>query len=329
MKIIKKLSIYVSLIIIAIILMSSNIFAASVESKVYTMEPNYVQKIELGTSSVNNDANSENNDENKVEDLDPNSYITMPSMILNGTGTIKISDRVTTDYDLYYQVIQISDIDFEQLETLLNEYKEYVDKSNTELKQLLEEVNKIKDDYETAVEEVPDAEETKELQELYNTKVEEYNTKVEEYNTRCNEYMNDYNTLKPDYDDAKWIKTEDGKVDCTNAGIKPNEDNVAHFIIWAKLTVGEENYYKDLVYSTEWKTDDGNDDTNNVNNNASNGTNVSNNGVNNNSINIVDNTVANKDLPKTGQASMIIVLAIVVISAIIAYIRYKKLNDVK
>ena len=330
MKILKKALIYVLLIIFIVILMATCVSADSVKSKVYTIEPNYVQKINVGSNASENESNSENQQEN----LDPNSYITMPERIINGTGTIKISDKVTTSYDLYYQIIQISDINFEQIETILAEYKEYVNTSTTQLKALLEEVNKVKEDYETALEESSDSEKIQELQDLYDSKVKEYNSKVEEYNTKCNEYMNDYNKLKPNYDETKWIKTQDGTVDCTKAGIKPNENNVANFIIWAKLTVGGENFYKDMVYSSEWLKDDDNNG-NNSNNNSSNGTNISNNEANNtniganNSANKVDNTVANKDLPKTGQASIIIVFAVIIISAIIAYIRYKKLNDVK
>ncbi len=341
----KILIIYLITMLLLIVFMSGQVLASSVGTEIEGLSNENFSKITLGadgevednideTLDPNNEENQEeSNQENEEEDLDPNNYISLPIMISGGKGTIRIDEEVS-NYTLYYQTIQISNIDYEQIVKILDEHDKYYKNASEELKQLKAEIEELRDDYNAKNEQDPSSDETLQAYQLLQTKIDDYNTRVGEINQKLQQYVTDYNNMLPDYDNTKWIETENGEIDLQTSGIAVNSSQTVHFILWARLDVGQDTYYKNQIYSTEIKIDDdGNNSAanNNVNGNTIN--NINNNIANNNnqnvSNNVVDNTVANRDLPKTGQASMIIFILVALVVSIIAYLRYRKYDDVK
>ena len=53
-------------------------------------------------------------------ELDPESLISMPMMMIGGTGTITIKSSVS-NYELYFQAIQVENTTFSQLEKTKND----------------------------------------------------------------------------------------------------------------------------------------------------------------------------------------------------------------
>ena len=353
----KILIIYLITMLLFIVFMSGQVLASSVGTEFEGLSNENFAKITLGADgevednidefiNQNEDENNqgnetednqenetENNQENETEDLDPNDYIDLPQIIINGKATIKTDEEVS-NYTLYYQAIQISDIDFEQIEKIIDERSEYYKNSSEELKQLKAEVEELRTDYNEKNVQDPSSDETLQAYQLLQTKIDNYNTRVGEINQKLQQYVTDYNNMLPDYDNTKWIETENGEIDVQKSGITVNSSQTIHFILWARLDVGQDTYYRNQIYSTEIKVDgDGNNSVanNNVNGNTANSTNnnISNNNNKNVSNNAVDNTVANRDLPKTGQASMVIFILVALVISIIAYLRYRKYDDVK
>jgi hypothetical protein len=276
-------------------------------------------------------------------ELDPNSLITMPIMIINGNGTITIKSSVT-DYTLYFQAVQIPDATYSEIEKTQADGKSALATLEEEYTNLGTEVDTLKGAYNSAADAYKEGLENTELTETeletlktayetaktnYQSKVSEYNAKIEEYNSKVDEINSKIQELTPSYDDSNWTQTTDNKVsvDITEfSGERP-------YVIWAKLVTSDGTYYDESIYTmTGTKTmdtespststgeqedtsskDTGNSSTKDVEEEKANNTNTT---------NTTDTSTAKGTLPYTGITS----IAIVFIAGIgaLGFVFYRK-----
>ena len=177
-------------------------------------------------------------------ELDPNSLIRFPMLITNGKGEISIDDS-ETGYTLYYQAVEISNTDYEQMQEITNTGEKELEAIKTEIDELKAESDNLRKIYDEAYEaykEKLDADVTgTELEEAktayetaqtnYQNKVEEYNNKVEEYNGKVDEVQTRIKELTPTYIEDNWVETEDGSF---SVDISQFSGDKA-FAVWAKL----------------------------------------------------------------------------------------------
>ena len=188
-------------------------------------------------------------------ELDPESVISLPWFITNGSGTITISNSIT-NYSLYYQAVEMSNEVYSQIETINSDGKTTLDTIKEEYTKLKTEVDNLKEIYDSALEAYQEGKQGEQSEALktacekaktdYNNKVDEYSAKLKEYNAKAEEINNNIKNLIPTYIENKWIQTTDNKfsVDLT----KFSGDQA--FAIWVKLVTNDnKTYYDESTYT--------------------------------------------------------------------------------
>ena len=190
--------------------------------------------------------------------LDPEKLITLPWFLSDGEGTISI-DNSQTGYSLYYQAVEISDANYNQMVKIRDNGEATLDILDSELDKLKAERNNLNTVYKEAfdawqakvksnasTEEVAAAKtEYETAQENYDNKVTEYNSKVEEYNNKSKEIDNNINALIPSYVESNWIKTEDGKIAVDLSKFSGQKA----FAVWVKLVSSDGTiHYDENIY---------------------------------------------------------------------------------
>ena len=190
-------------------------------------------------------------------ELDPESLISMPIMILGGSGTISIKSTVS-NYTLYFQAVEIPSTVYSQIEKTESDGKKDLDtlkKSYTALKTEVDNLktifNEASEAYQAGITNQVGAEELETLKTAFETsrsnyqsKSKEYNDKITEYNNKINEINDKIKELTPTYIESNWTKTTDNKfsVDVTKfSGEQP-------YVIWAKLVTSSGTYYDESIY---------------------------------------------------------------------------------
>ena len=84
-------------------------------------------------------------------ELDPNSLITFPNIIVNGEGKISIYSS-ETGYTLYYQAVELSNTAYDQIEELNENGQKEVEAIKTEVEALEAEYDNLKTIYKEAYE---------------------------------------------------------------------------------------------------------------------------------------------------------------------------------
>ena len=186
---------------------------------------------------------------NKVQahsvEIDPNKLISMPWMIMNGSGEITIDESIT-NYELYYQAVLIDAEKYTEIENTETNGKEDIKKLKEEYKSLEENYNKAYDEYKAGLQNDQLSEdELNNLKSTYETAHASYKTKVNEYNSKIDEVNNKIKELTPTYVEANWIKTSDNKVQIdttTYSGSRP-------YVVWVKLVTANETAYNEAIYT--------------------------------------------------------------------------------
>lgn len=193
-------------------------------------------------------------------ELDPERLISFPMRITNGEGTISIDDS-QTNYQLYYQAVEISNSDYDQINKIDEDGKKELSEIETQINSLKAEAENLRTIYEEKLEEYKtikdtDADESQieaaktayeGALEDYNSKVAEYNAKVAEYNAKVEEINSSIKVLIPEFIEGKWIETADGsfKIDRTQFSGKKA------FAVWVKLICSDGTiYYDQAIYTT-------------------------------------------------------------------------------
>ena len=183
-------------------------------------------------------------------ELDPEGYVTLPTMMWVedgvGTGTISLSSSAS-GYSIAYQKVDITEEQFNTIQSKIDEIEDYVEQSKTTLEEknanvqtLQTELNNLRESETATTEEITAAENA------YNAAVEDLQTFANTAQTNLETLETEYYALIPDYTDT-WTET-------TNT-----EDNVQldfedysgtiYFVLWAKITDGTNTYYDMYIYS--------------------------------------------------------------------------------
>ena len=191
-------------------------------------------------------------------ELDPDSLISMPMMIIGGSGKITIKNSVS-NYILYFQGVEISSTVYSQIEKAesdgkkeLDTLKEAYTALKTELDNLKTTFDEASDAYQAGITNNVSETELETLKTAYETartnyqaKGTEYNNKVKEYNDKATEINDRIKELTPTYVESNWIQTTDDKIsiDVTKfSGEQP-------YVIWVKLVTSGNTYYDEGIYT--------------------------------------------------------------------------------
>ncbi len=197
-------------------------------------------------------------DAHNVE-LDPESLITMPSMIFSGKGTITISSKVT-NYSLYYQAVKMDDSAYQSVLSTTENGKKEIASLDDELTKLKNELDNLREAYDTKKKEydskvndqsISDQEKQKMAEDLkdemdnYNKKVNNYNEKIKSRNNRVQEINNSIYGLTPSYVDSNWTETKDRSFTIDRSTFAKQQA----IVVWAKLVTSDNNtYYDETIY---------------------------------------------------------------------------------
>ncbi len=113
-------------------------------------------------------------------EIDPENYITLPSIInvnenKEGTGTISLSTSAS-DYSIYYQKVDITKEQMDNIQTKENQYNQYIETYNKEITAKNAELNELKSKYEELNNSSTATEEEKTIaKNNYEEAVKEYN----------------------------------------------------------------------------------------------------------------------------------------------------------
>ncbi len=276
-------------------------------------------------------------------DLDPESLISLPMMILGDSGTVTIKNTVT-DYTLYFQAVKIDNSTYSQINQVEAEGKNKLAKLKEEYKTLETEVKPLKEKYNTAYDAYAEGLKNTSLTETekeklkadyetsknnYQDKMKEYNDKVDEYNNMATETNNKINELTPMYIENNWVKTTDNNISIDTKEFTGKQP----YTIWIKLVTTEGTYYDEGIYTvTGTKTEEDTKKEDDVVDDSKNNEN-SNKEEKNNLIefqNTNDNTTAQGKLPFTGENKIYLISIVsIIIIAIISYNKYFKYKDIK
>ena len=200
-------------------------------------------------------------------ELDPDSLISFPLMVLNGEGKITIANS-ETNYTLSYQAVEIPENQASQIEQTISDGKKVLEEIKTELDTLNSECDELEVIYNDAKEkldslieqgvegtELEEAEQAcDEAEANFTSKIEEVNAKTTEYNNKSTELNAKVNELTPMYNDANWIDTKDGsfKIDTSSFLGKKT------YVVWAKLVKEDQTIvYDEMIYTTEGSKEEG------------------------------------------------------------------------
>ncbi len=134
-------------------------------------------------------------------------------------------------------------------------------------------------------------------------KVEELKNQYKEGKISYSEFLAKYDEIVTKYDDKNWIETKDGNFEADLSKFTGTKK----FVLWAKLVMKDETVYESEIYTM---------------NGSGSATNVPD---EQDKTDTKDTTTAKTTLPKTGRILFIWVALILVSSAIIANVRYRRL----
>ena len=192
-------------------------------------------------------------------DLDPDSLISMPMMIFGGSGTITIK-RSVTDYELYFQAVQVKKTVFSQMENIKTEGDAKLKSLKEEYTALKTELDNLKEIYSTAYNAYTEGLKDTTLSETekttlktayetasanYQNKGTEYNSKISEYNSKVNEINSKIKELTPMYIESNWTKTTDNKISVDTTKFSGEQP----YAVWAKLITSSGTYYDETIYT--------------------------------------------------------------------------------
>lgn len=175
-------------------------------------------------------------------DLDPDSLISFPSMIINGNGTITIKSSVTS-YTLYYQWVDISTSVYNQITAVQSEGNAYVSATNAALQTKKDTYTQLKAVYDAEKAINPSSSETAAAYAAYQAAIEDYNNLVGEYNDTIADYQEQIKGLTPMYT-SSWIQSTDNKVSRDLSGFTGEKA----FVLWAKLVTSGSTVYDERIY---------------------------------------------------------------------------------
>lgn len=179
------------------------------------------------------------------ENFDKESNIMPGFLITNGVGTVSVSSSVT-DYNLYFQSIEITD---EQYNTITGKGEEYENKAITFKEELDTKKSEI-DELKKAADAIDDKEsdEYKAAAKAYNDAVDAYNELRDGYEEQLKATEKEFYTVWPDYNDSNWSKVgDDGKFKVCEVDYVGKKN----YFVWFKLVKADESVVYNAVYTVQ------------------------------------------------------------------------------
>lgn len=184
-------------------------------------------------------------------ELDPENYITLPSMIYIrdgiGTGSISISSSAS-GYTLSYQKVDIEDSTYNAIQSKSEEYQNYITTSNQTLKEKEANVKTLQTEYENLQSSgTADPEEITEAQTKYEEAYQDYSDYYDSVIETSESLRNEAYALVPNYTNA-WTTTTN---DSNNVQLDfKNYSGRTNFVLWVRITNGDNTYYDMNIYSS-------------------------------------------------------------------------------
>lgn len=285
-------------------------------------------------------------------DLDTESLITMPIMIIRGNGKVTIKNTVT-NYTLYFQAIKIDNSTYSQINKTETEGKAQLEKIKEEYTALKKELDTLEETYNTSYNAYVEGQKNTSLGETekeklkteydtaktnYQSKGTEYNSKVNEYNNKVKEIKDKIKELTPMYIESNWIKTDNNKITIDTTKFSGEQP----YTIWVKLITANGTYYDEGIYTMSGTKKEQNsnnneiENSNKVNNEIKNERYESDKKSNVTKNEVVesktknDGTTAQGKIPFTGTNKIILLgIALIIVSSVIFYNKYFKYKDIK
>ena len=188
-------------------------------------------------------------------DIDSHNYISFPISIYisnkKAETTIGLSSQAS-GYNMWYQKLDITDEQLNNMQEKYNETENYIQTARTEKTRKEEELESLRTEYQNLQNDASATEEQKtNALNAYNEAYEEYETFMNTATAQIEEKKNQYYASVPNYTDA-WQEISNNKdnvkLDFSNYSGKIN------FILWAKISNGTDTYYNFKAYSTEIKS---------------------------------------------------------------------------
>lgn len=190
-------------------------------------------------------------------EIDPKYYMSLPGHLFLDdnaySGKIAVNSAAGSNYNLYYQMIELTESEFNEINNKENEYKETVTITQEEVNKTAAEeklkIDKAKEECDAIINDSTKTEEEKaEAKEAYRELANEYNIKIKELKSKLNETKEQakqkYYSYLP-FSDNNWTKSTNREV---KIDVSKNSGNI-YFILWAKLVNSEGTYYNYGMYS--------------------------------------------------------------------------------
>ncbi len=191
-------------------------------------------------------------------EIDPNDYIHLPnSLLLNGDiieGKIYIYHSAGNDYNLYYQVLEVTDAQYNEMTSKRESCYKSIQDVRTEYEEQMSieknKVDKAKEDYNTiSGDSSKTAEEKENAKQEFDRIAEEYDNKIielkAERNKKIEQLRQEWYSCVPTFNENDWIQTTDKTI---KADVSQFAGEV-QFLIWVKLTDSTDTFYDFGMYS--------------------------------------------------------------------------------
>lgn len=190
-------------------------------------------------------------------ELDPENYITLPSIINIsngiGTGTISLSPSAS-GYTISYQKVDVTESTFNSIQTKNKELNDYIEESNKTLEEKAANVKTLQTEYETLYNSgTATTEELTEAQNNYNEACQDYQEFYDTASANITTLKNECYSLIPNYT-SSWTTTTNSS-DNVQLDFK-NYSGTAYFILWVKIENGTNTYYDMMAYSSNIQQDE-------------------------------------------------------------------------
>lgn len=180
-----------------------------------------------------------------IEELDPNGWITLPTLITSATTRVTISSNAG-NYQFYYQIQFLTDTQFANIQNKITKAKEELADAKATLDERESEVEAAYATYEEELEKDPSSEATNQAREAYLQIYETYKTVLDEYNAKVKAENAEVQASIPSFVESNWKQANDGTVEIDYG----DRSGQTHFTLWAKLVTNEGTDYDCNVYST-------------------------------------------------------------------------------
>lgn len=184
-------------------------------------------------------------------EIDPQNYITMPSMIYGETAHITVSSNAGTSYQLAAQNVMLTDEQYTVIQNKAIQSEKVLEELKAKAEEYEELAKAAQTKYQEELQKDPTSEAAKTAKSEYDAAVKTYEDFYEEAKRKEKAEREELIASFPQFVDSKWKSANDGTAEIDFEGKTGN----IHFILWVKLTTSSGTYYDCSIYSTTVETE--------------------------------------------------------------------------